>query len=259
MTSLEVGLRDLRATGRKALVPYFVAGLTADWTQHLQAAVAGGADAIEVGVPFSDPMMDGVVIQEAGLVALGRGTTLDSTCQELSANPPGVPLIVMSYYNIFLHYGLRRAAGRLRATGVVGAIAADLALEESEDWRAACAENDVASILLVAPSTPPARIARVTGGSSGFVYASARMAVTGPANDDGEAARVVAAIRAASDLPAYVGIGISTPDQAARAASFADGVIVGSALVKLILSGADVGAVEEFIRAFRAALDELTT
>ncbi len=239
-------------------MPYFVAGVTPDWTQHVEAAVAGGADAIEVGVPFSDPMMDGVVIQEAGLIALERGTTLDSACQELAAIRVDVPLIVMSYYNIFLHYGLRRAAGRLHAAGLTGAIAADLSLEESDDWRAACAESDVAAILLVAPSTPPARVRQVARSSRGFVYASARMAVTGAASDDGEAERVVAAVRAESDLPVYVGIGITTPDQAARAASFADGVIVGSALVSHILRGADAGDVEAFTRSFRDALDALT-
>ncbi len=257
MTSLDERLRDLRSSGRKALVPYFVAGLTPDWTRHVEAAVAGGADAIEVGVPFSDPMIDGVVIQEAGLIALERGTTLDSTCQELAAIRIGVPLIVMSYYNIFLHYGLRRAAGQLRAAGLSGAIVADLSLEESDDWRAACTESDVAAILLVAPSTPLARVQRVAQSSEGFVYAAARMAVTGAASDDGEAERVVAAVRAASDLPVYVGIGITTPDQAARAASYADGVIVGSALVRRVLEGAGAAEVETFTQSFRNALDVL--
>ncbi|HEY5103935.1 MAG TPA: tryptophan synthase subunit alpha, partial [Acidimicrobiales bacterium] len=152
MKSLETRLRDVRTSGRKALVPYFVAGATHDWTRYVEAAVLGGADAIEIGIPFSDPMMDGVVIQEAALAALNRGTTLETICQELAALSVEVPLIAMTYYNVFLHYGLERAAGRLHDVGVSGAIVPDLPLEEANEWRRACDVNDVAAIYLVAPS-----------------------------------------------------------------------------------------------------------
>src|ERR1019366_9142655 len=112
--SLETYLRALRAAGRKALVPYLVAGATPDWTRHVEAAVLGGADALEIGVPFSDPMMDGVVIQEASQRALRRGTTLESICIELESLRLQIPLIAMTYYNLFLYYGLSRSAGRVR-------------------------------------------------------------------------------------------------------------------------------------------------
>lgn len=255
MKSLEVKLRGLREGRRKALVPYFMAGATPDWARHVEAAVLGGADAIEIGVPFSDPMMDGVVIQEAALRALERGTTLESICQELESLETEIPLIAMTYYNIFLHYGLSRAAGRLKASGVSGAIVPDLSLEESEEWCDACDEHDVASVFLVAPSTPKTRVEEVARYSQGFVYAAARMAVTGAASDQGEGARVVASLRDVSDVPVYVGIGISTPAQAATAASFSDGIIVGSALVKIILDGATPSHVEAFVRSFRDAID----
>jgi len=253
--SLEATLRSVRASDRKALVPYFVAGATPEWTRHVEAAVLGGADAIEIGIPFSDPMMDGVVIQEAGLRALERGTTFESICQELDSLEGEIPLIAMTYYNIFLHYGLRRTAGRLREAGVSGAIVPDLSLEESEEWRSACDDSDVATIFLVAPSTPPSRMREVAAVSQGFIYASARMAVTGAASDQGEGQRVVTELRQVTDIPLYVGIGVSTPAQAQETAQFSDGVIVGSALVKIILDGATAADVETFIRSFRNALD----
>jgi tryptophan synthase alpha chain len=253
--SVETQLREVRDAGRKALVPYFVAGLTPDWVRHVEAAVQAGADAVEIGVPFSDPMMDGVVVQAGALRALERGTTLDSLCDDLAAISATVPLIAMTYYNIFHHYGLERSAGRLRSCGIGGAIVPDLSLEEAGPWRAACSEHDVATILLVAPSTPPERVQRVVDASEGFVYAQARMAVTGQAADIGDARRVVAAVREASDIPTYVGIGIATPELARDAATVSDGAIVGSALVRLILDGADAHEVETFVASFRRALD----
>lgn len=256
MKSLEVALRALRHDGRKALVPYFVAGATPDWIRHVEAAVLGGADAIEIGIPFSDPMMDGVVIQEAGLRALQDGTTFESIGRELAALDTEVPLVAMTYYNIFLHYGLARSAGRLNEYGISGAIVPDLSLEEASDWSSACNEHDVATVFLVAPSTPASRIEEVTQRSEGFVYASARMAVTGASSDEGEGARVVESVRAASDLPVYVGIGITTPQQAATTSRVSDGVIVGSALVKVILDGGSAHDVETFVRSFRDAIDQ---
>jgi tryptophan synthase alpha chain len=256
MKSLEVSLRALRDVGRKALVPYFVAGATPDWVHHVEAAALGGADAIEIGIPFSDPMMDGIVIQEAGLQALQAGTTFESIGRDLAALDTEVPLIAMTYYNIFLHYGLERSAGRLREFGISGAIVPDLSLEESQEWSAACATHDIATIFLVAPSTPPSRIDEVVRHSEGFLYASARMAVTGASSDEGDGARVVANVRDASDIPVYVGIGISTPQQAADISRVSDGVIVGSALVKVILDGASTHEVESFVRRFRDAIDQ---
>ncbi len=255
MKSLEVALRALRDSGRKALVPYFMGGVTPDWTDHVQAAVHAGADAIEIGIPFSDPMMDGVVIQEAALRALRAGTNFDSICSDLERLSDRVPLIAMTYFNVFHHYGLDRSAGKLHASGLQGAIVPDIALEESGPWVAACDANDVATIFLVAPSTPPERVARLAYSTQGFAYASARMAVTGMSSGAGAGARVVASVRAECDVPTYIGIGIGTPEQASEAARVSDGVIVGSALVQVILDGGGAHEVEQFIGSFRRAIN----
>jgi tryptophan synthase alpha chain len=255
VTSLESRLREVRATGRKALAPYFVGGLSDDWVRHVEAAVQGGADLVEIGLPFSDPMMDGVVIQEASRRSLARGTTVESILRDLEGFDATVPLVAMTYYNLVLHYGLERAAGRLAGAGVTGAIVPDLSLEESADWRGACAVHDVAPVFLVAPSTPVERVARLVEVSQGFVYASARMAVTGAAEEFGDAEHVTRAIRRFTDLPCYVGIGITTPAQANAAAALGDGVIVGSALVKVLLDGGDARDVETFVNDFRRALE----
>jgi tryptophan synthase alpha chain len=231
-------------------------GLTADWTEHVEAALLAGADAVEIGIPFSDPMMDGPVIQEAALRALARSVTLDSICDDLARLDTAVPLIAMTYYNIVLHYGLERCAGKLRASRISGAIIPDLALEETGPWTAVCDEADVATVLLVAPSTPPERVDRLSARSQGFVYASARMAVTGKADGGGDGERVVGSIRRTSDVPALIGIGIATADQARDAAAVSDGVIVGSALVQVILDGGSASEIEAFIREFRSAIDE---
>jgi tryptophan synthase alpha chain len=254
MKSLETALRALRDSGQTALVPYFMAGLTDDWTTTIDALVDGGADAIEIGLPFSDPLMDGVVIQQAGTRALERGANLDSILEELGQRSFGVPLIVMTYYNVLLHEGLESAAAKLHKAGVSGAIIPDLTLEESAGWRAACDANDIATILMVAPSTNDARATTLVAATEGFAYASARMAVTGAASDEGSGGEVVSMIRKHSDVPAYIGIGITTPAQAAQAGQVADGVIVGSALVKLIMNGASRADVTAFVASLRAAL-----
>ncbi len=255
MTRLDRELRDLRDR-RRALVPYFMAGLTPNWTQYLDAAVQGGADVLEVGVPFSDPMMDGPVIQAAGVRALERGVTLEGVLDELARTDLGVPVVVMTYFNVMHYRGLERAAGLLASAGVAGVILPDLSLEESAPWRRAAGARDLATILMVAPSTPPDRVARIVATSQGFVYAAARMAVTGRASGDGEAARVVAGIREHGDVPVYVGIGISDPDQARHATRDADGVIVGSALVQRVLDGESPAELETLISRFRRTIDE---
>ena len=255
MTSLEVVLRRVRERGRVALVPYLMAGATPDWTRHVEAAVHAGADAVEIGLPFSDPVMDGVVIQEAAGRSLAAGTTLDSVCAELATLDVDVPLIAMTYYNVVHHYGLDRAADAFDRASLRGAIIPDLPPEEGSDWTRACADHDIATVYLVAPSSPPDRVARLAHATQGFAYAAARMAVTGRAPDLGDARRVVDALRDVSDVPVYVGIGITTPAQAHDAAGFADGVIVGSALESLLLDGANASRVESFVRDFRRALD----
>jgi tryptophan synthase alpha chain len=254
--SLERELRALRDAGRKLLVPYFMGGVTEHWTEHVEAAVLAGADAVEIGIPFSDPMMDGPVIQEAALRALARGTTLDSVCDDLDRIEVNVPFIAMTYYNIVLHYGLDRCAGKFAASGIRGAILPDLTLEETGPWIDACEGADVATVLLVAPSTPPERVDALAATTQGFAYASARMAVTGKSEGGGDGERVVRAIRRTSDVPALIGIGIASAEQAREAARVSDGAIVGSALVQVILDGGDATDVERFIRGFRSAMDD---
>jgi len=251
---LEVRLRAHRDAGKKALVAYLMGGLSDDWVDGVRAAVHAGADAIEIGLPFSDPMIDGVVIQRAADVALARGATMSSILDEVSSLDLEVPLVAMTYYNIFHHRGLDRAAGELAGAGVVGTIVPDLPLEEVGPWRQASNAHGVASVLLVAPSTPPERAHAVAAASQGFVYAAARMAVTGLASGEGDSARVVAEARQGTDRPVYVGIGISGPEQAAAAGEVADGVIVGTAIVSRLLEGEGPLGVERVVASLRRAL-----
>jgi tryptophan synthase alpha chain len=254
--SLELHLRGLRDSNRTALVTYFMGGLTPDWTSHVEAAVHAGADVIEIGIPFSDPLIDGGVIQEAALRALKVGTTFDSICADLERLESSIPLVAMTYFNVFHHYGIDRSAGRLESSGILGAIVPDLALEETSEWMAACDQHDVATIFLVAPSTPPERIRSVGTASQGFVYATGRMAVTGKSIGENHARRVVESLRSVTTLPTYIGIGITTDQQAREAAAVGDGVIVGSALVQIILDGGGPKEIERFVGSFRSALDD---
>jgi len=252
--ALEAELRALRDAGRKALVPYVVGGLSDDWLDAVRAVVHAGADAVEIGLPFSDPIMDGVVIQRAANEALARGATMSSILDELATVDLEVPLVAMTYYNVFHHRGLDRAAGELAAAGISGSIVPDLSLEEASPWRQAANAHGVASVLMVAPSTPPERAVALAEASQGFVYAAARMAVTGLASNEGDSERVVAEVRRGTDRPVYVGIGISGPEQAAAAAHVADGVIVGTAIVSRLLDGEGPLGVERFVSSLRAAI-----
>jgi len=246
----------VREGGRKALVPYVMAGGSPDWPTVVRAVAAAGADAIELGFPFSDPMIDGAVIQEAGRRALQGGMTMQHALDVVADIDVGIPIVGMTYYNLVLRAGHRRAARSMAAAGVTGAILVDLSLEEIGPWAEEADAAGVATVLLVAPSTPPARAEALCTRSRGFVYAVARMGVTGERSTLGdEAARVVERIRDCTDTPAYVGIGISTPDQAAEACRVADGVVVGSALVRRVLEGGGPEAAAELVGDMRRALD----
>lgn len=233
-----------------------MAGLSPQWLDHVRAAAFAGADAVEIGLPFSDPMMDGVTIQMAAQRSLERDTTFDSVMAELSEADLEIPVIAMTYYNVFLHGGLEKSATMLRAAGVSGVIVPDVPLEEAAPWESVCAPLDLATVYLVAPSTPAARLADIARRTQGFCYASARMAVTGAADDDGgDARRIVDDVRRHSDVPTYVGIGISRPEQARHVTRFSDGAIVGSALVSRLLDDASPSDVEKFVGDFRSAID----
>lgn len=256
MTAFEQALRRRRDGGAKLLVPYVMGGLDGDWVQVLSAVVAAGADAVEVGIPFSDPVMDGPVIQEASVRSLARGTTPQAVLEGIRAAGVGVPVAVMTYYNLVFRGGHRRMAQSMAAAGVGGAILPDLPLEELDPWAAEADAAGLATVLLVAPSTPQERVAAICRRAGGFVYAVARMGVTGERAEVGdEAATVVARVRRASDLPVCVGVGVSTASQAVEVCAVADGVVVGSALVRRLLDGGGAEAAAAFVGELRAALD----
>jgi tryptophan synthase alpha chain len=255
MNRLEHHLRAVRASGRKILIPYFVAGLTEDWLECVRAAVHAGADAVEIGLPFSDPIMDGVVIQTAATASLDRGTTFASIMNNVSKLDVDVPLVAMTYFNVLHRAGIARAAGELRSAGFAGSIVPDLPLEEMTPWRDQSNEEELDLILMVAPSTPDERAIAIAKATQGFAYAAARMAVTGKASNEGGARDVVRKIQRGSDVPVCVGIGVSTPDDARDVVSFADGVIVGSALVQRLLDGEGPEGVEALVSSLRAAIN----
>ncbi|HXZ61492.1 MAG TPA: tryptophan synthase subunit alpha [Acidimicrobiales bacterium] len=256
MPDLEEELRARRGRGRKLLVPYLMGGMTDDWGETLSAVAAAGADAVEVGIPFSDPMMDGPVIQEAALRALQRHTVPDEVIDGIARAEAPVPVAVMTYYNIVFRAGHRRMARSLAAAGVTGAILPDLPLEEIGPWATEADAAGVRTVLLVAPSSPPERVARICARARGFVYAVARMGVTGERGELGtDAARVVERVRACTDTPVCVGVGVSTPEQAAEVCQVADGVVVGSALVRRLLEGQGPEGAATFVRSLRAAID----
>lgn len=253
---LEAALRARRAAGAKLLVPYVMGGMTGDWMQVLSAVVAAGADAVEVGIPFSDPMMDGPVIQEASVMSLGRGTTPQAVLDDIAAASVGVPVVVMTYYNIVFRAGHHRMARSLAAAGVAGAIVPDLPLEELGPWATEADAAGVETVLLVAPSTPEPRVRAICARSRGFVYAVARMGVTGERAEIGDEARaVVRRVRDATDTPVCVGVGVSTPAQAVDMCAVADGVVVGSALVRRLVEGGGSEAAASFVVELREALD----
>jgi tryptophan synthase alpha chain len=256
MPDLEKELRARRERGRKLLIPYLMGGMTDDWAQSLAAVVDAGADAVEVGIPFSDPMMDGPVIQEAALRALTRGTVPQEVLDGLARAEAPVPVAVMTYYNLVFRAGHKRMARSLASAGVSGAIIADLPVEEIGPWASEADTAGIDTVLLVAPSSPPARVERICARSRGFVYAVARMGVTGERGDLGaDAARVVERIRACTDMPVCVGVGVSTPAQAAEVCRVADGVVVGSALVRRLLEGEGPDGAAAFVGSLREAID----
>jgi tryptophan synthase alpha chain len=233
-----------------------MAGTGDDWVHTVRAVAAAGADAVEIGIPFSDPVIDGPTIQAAGVLALRRGTTPTSVLRELDGADVGVPLVVMTYYNLVYRAGEQRFARSLAQSGVAGAILPDLPLEEATSWCVEADAADVDAVLLVAPSTPDERARAICERCRGFVYGIGIMGVTGERDRLGVAATGVGErLRALTDLPVLVGIGVSTPEQAAEACRGADGVVVGSALVRRLLEGAGPLGAERFVAELRAGID----
>jgi tryptophan synthase alpha chain len=255
-STLETALRTRRDEGAKVLVPYVTGGLSEDWTDVLAAVVAAGADAVEVGIPFSDPVMDGPTIQEASARSLARGTTPASILADLRRAPVAVPVVVMTYYNLAYRMGDLRFARSLAAAGVSGAILPDLPLEESAAWEAEAATAGIEAVLLAAPVTPDDRLAAIAERSRGFVYGVSRMGITGERTSLAASAQVMAKrLKAVTDRPVLIGFGISSPDQAVEVCAEADGVVVASALLRGLLDGGGPDQAADFVYRFRAALD----
>lgn len=253
---LESRLRERRANGRKLLVPYVTGGLGAGWLDVVRAVADAGADAIEIGIPFSDPVMDGRTIQEASQRALDIGATPAMIVADAARLDIDVPLVVMTYYNPVQHAGLERFAMSLAEAGIDGAIVPDLPLDELDGWGDAADAAGVETVLLAAPTTPPDRLVAICERSRGWVYGVALMGVTGERERlESQAKEMGRRLKAVTDLPVLLGVGISTPEQAVEAASAADGVIVGSALVARLLQGGGPDAAHEFVRQLRTALD----
>jgi tryptophan synthase alpha chain len=254
--ALESRLRARRDAGHKLLVPYITGGMGEDWLDAVHAVADAGADAIEIGIPFSDPVMDGPTIQEASVRALARGTSPASILGALARTEIGVPLAVMTYYNLVFRAGHRRFADALMGAGVAGAIVPDLPLEEAGGWSEAAEAAGIETVFLVAPSTPDERARRICAASRGFVYGVGVMGVTGERAELAQSAREVAGrLRPMTDTPVCIGIGVSTPEQAAEVCAEADGVVVGSALVRRLLDGEGPAGAAAFVGALRAGID----
>jgi tryptophan synthase alpha chain len=257
-TTLESHLSARRDAGRKLLVPYVTGGLGPDWLRLVEAVAAAGADAIEIGIPFSDPSIDGPTIQEASAKALAGGVTPPAVLDALSRLRLDVPLVAMTYYNLVFRAGHQRFATDLVAAGVTGAIIPDLPPELADDWIDSADEAGVANILLVAPVTSDERIAMIAERTRGFVYGVSVMGPTGERTALSDTAGQVAKrVKAQTDRPVIIGFGVSSADHARRIAVDADGVVVASALMRRVLDGMDVDGAVELIAGMRAALDEL--
>ena len=255
MIDLEQRFRTLRASGRKLLVPY-VTGFVPGWVEAVRAAVASGADAVEIGLPFSDPVMDGPVIQRASTIALQRGATVNAILDEVRELDVDVPLVVMCYYNTVFRAGHERFASLAKIAGVSGVIVPDLPLEESAPWCAAADAAGLATVMLAAPTAPDARLPLIAQRSRGFVYAVGLLGITGERETLASSATTIARrVKDATDLPVLVGVGVSDAAQAVEACSVADGVIQGAAIMRRLL---DKGAesVGTFVADVRRALDE---
>jgi tryptophan synthase alpha chain len=256
MGELEAHLRAQRDAGRKLLVPYVTGGLGKDWPEVVRAFADAGADAIEIGIPFSDPVMDGPTIQEASERALDDGANLGAILDALRDIDAGIPLVVMTYVNLVFHSGYERFASEATAANVAGVILPDLPMEELGEWEPTAVEAGLDTVLLASPITPDDRLALLCARSRGFVYGVNLLGVTGERSALADTSiQLAKRLTAASDLPAIMGFGISTPDQARTIAEHADGVVVASALMRRRLDGASPLELGDDVAALRAALD----
>lgn len=237
--TLEQLFVKVRAENRAALIAYIPAGFPTieGCKKAIKALVDGGVDAIEIGFPYSDPVMDGPIIQAAAEQSLAQGTGAADVFSALKcATDAGVAAVVMTYWNPIERYGVDEFAQSIADNGGSGVITPDLTIEESDRWIAATNKNGISPIYVVAPSTNDSRLGKVTSYCSGFIYAASLMGVTGTRTSiSSGASDLVARIRKVSELPIAVGLGVSNHVQAREVAGYADGVIVGSAFIKCLL------------------------
>jgi tryptophan synthase alpha chain len=256
--SVSTAFEKARADDRAALVGYLPAGFpdVEGAIEGLRAMVDAGCDVIEVGLPYSDPVMDGPTIQAAAQRALRAGVRTRDVLRTVEAvAATGTPTLVMTYWNPVERYGVARFAADLAAAGGAGLITPDLTPDSAGAWIAAADEHDLDKVFLVAPSSTDERVAMTTAACRGFVYATAVMGVTGARSSSSDlAAPLVARTRSVTDLPVAVGLGVGNGDQAAEVAAYADGVIVGSAFVRCLLDHDDRA---EAMGALRALTEDL--
>ncbi|MCU1398975.1 MAG: trpA [Acidimicrobiales bacterium] len=251
--TMETQFRAKRAAGRKLLVPYVTGGLEG-WQQAIRAAADNGADAIEIGLPFSDPVMDGPVIQEASQRALDGGININIIFEQVRELDVEIPLAVMCYYNTIHHAGHERFAHLLDAAGIVAAIVPDLPLEESGPWCTAADAEGIETVMLAAPTAPDDRLPRVAARARGFVYSVGLLGVTGERTSLAASATSLAGrLKAITDVPVLVGVGVSNAEQAREACLVADGVIQGASVVKRLMDHGPE-AVGDYVAEVRAAI-----
>lgn len=252
-----------RSEGRAALMPYMMSGFPTPGAAHevARAYAEGGADLVEVGVPFSDPLADGPVIHAAATEALKHGAGLEDGFSVARQLGSGIPAVLMTYVNMILAEGPERFAGRAAEAGVAGVIVPDLPFGEAPDIEHALRGQGIALIQLIAPTTTPDRRAEICEQAEGFIYLVSTVGTTGERSElPAGLAELIAAVRERTDVPVAVGFGIGTPEQAAAVGAIADGVIIGSRLVRMAGQGSDraaaAGACADFLAETRRALTE---
>jgi tryptophan synthase alpha chain len=254
--NLETQLRAARGQGRKLLVPYVTGQLDGEWLDVVRAFASAGADAIEVGIPFSDPVMDGPTIQEASERALAGGATPAGILTDLRSVDVDVPIVIMTYFNIVFRAGTHRFASEAAAAGVAGIIIPDVPMEELGEWEPAAAEHGIETVLLASPLTPDDRLATLCERSQGFVYGVNLLGVTGERATLADSSAVLAKrLKATTDMPVVMGFGVSTVDHARAATAEADGVVVASRLMRILLDGGTADDAGAFVAKLRAGLD----
>lgn len=263
MCSLEKVFARLREQRKKALIPYLM-GFYPDrgaFREILLAADRAGADAIEIGIPFSDPIADGPVIQEAGQKALASGAAAGRILDDLAGlkGELSAALALMTYANVVISFGVERFFDRAAGAGVVAALIPDLSLEESAPFREAAKAHGIDLVQFVSPTTPESRMSKIAEVAGGFIYIVSVTGVTGARPGEGfDLGELIGSVKSYADLPVCVGFGISTPAQARAVTRMADGAIIGSAIIEIIKKtapGDEAAAVEEYLGKVRRAMD----